>query len=158
MLNICFSASHYFGKIKYKIIIRPLFFYKSFITLKYMNIYQERLMDHYRHPRNKGIIESPDFSSKVHNPLCGDAISFTGCISHNIITALAFDGFGCVISQAAASLLTEEIVNKPVDFARNFSKEAMIKLVALECGPTRLKCVLLAWDALQEALNNAQSA
>ena len=122
-----------------------------------MNIYQERLMDHYRHPRNKGVIENPDFSSGVHNPSCGDAISLTGRIENGIITAIAFDGFGCVISQAAASLLAEAVLHKPVTFARDFSKEAMIQLVSLDCGPTRLKCVLLALDALHGAFN-AQSS
>lgn len=121
-----------------------------------MNMYKERLMDHYRHPRHKGVIENPDFSSGVHNPSCGDAISITGTVKDGIITAIAFDGFGCVISQAAASLLMEAVVHKQVSFARDFPQEAMKDLVAFDCGPTRLKCVLLAWQALREALN-AQS-
>lgn len=121
-----------------------------------MNMYKERLMDHYRHPRHKGVIENPDFSSGVHNPSCGDAISITGTVKDGIITAIAFDGFGCVISQAAASLLMEAVVHKQVSFARDFPQEAMKYLVAFDCGPTRLKCVLLAWQALREALN-AQS-
>lgn len=121
-----------------------------------MNIYKERLMDHYRHPRHKGVIENPTFSSGVHNPSCGDAISITGCVDNGIITAIAFDGFGCVISQAAASLLMEAVMHKPENFARNFSTDAMIELVGFDCGPTRLKCVLLALEALQGACN-AQS-
>jgi len=121
-----------------------------------MNMYQERLMDHYRHPRNKGVIKDPHFSSGVHNPSCGDAISITGLVENGVITAIAFDGFGCVISQAAASLLTEAVLGKPISIARDFSHEAMINLVSLDCGPTRLKCVLLALEALQGSLH-AQS-
>lgn len=122
-----------------------------------MNIYQERLMDHYRHPRHRGIIEKPDFSSGVHNPSCGDSLSVTGQINGGIITAIAFDGFGCVISQATASILAEAVYQKSVDYALKFDKDALIALVSVQCGPTRLKCVLLALDALHGALN-AQSA
>jgi nitrogen fixation protein NifU and related proteins len=122
-----------------------------------MNIYQERLMDHYRHPRHRGIIENADFTSGVHNPSCGDAVSVSGCIENGIITALAFDGVGCVISQATASMLAEAVFQKTVEYALNFDKDALIALVSVQCGPTRLKCVLLALDALHGALNAQQA-
>jgi nitrogen fixation NifU-like protein len=122
-----------------------------------MNIYQERLMDHYRHPRHRGVIEHPDFASGVHNPSCGDALSVSGVIQDGIITAIAFEGVGCVISQATASMLAEAVYQKPVEYALSFDKDALINLVQVQCGPTRLKCVLLALDALHGALHAQQA-
>lgn len=114
-------------------------------------------MDHYRHPRHRGIIENANFASGVHNPSCGDSVSVSGCIENGIITALAFDGVGCVISQATASMLAEAVLQKTVEYALNFDKDALIALVSVQCGPTRLKCVLLALDALHGALNAQQA-
>ena len=121
-----------------------------------MNIYKERLLDHYRHPRYKGLIENSDITSGVHNPSCGDAITVTGTVKDGIIVDIAFDGFGCVISQASASMLMEAVRQKPLTYANAFTKESMIELVGFDCGPTRLKCVLIAWEALRGALH-AQS-
>jgi nitrogen fixation NifU-like protein len=117
-----------------------------------MNIYQQRLTDHYRNPRNRGVIDCPDFSSGVVNPSCGDEISLTGTVVDGTITAICFQGVGCVISQSAASLLTERVLTLTVAQARALGSDYMRTLVGIELGPTRLKCALLPLDALHAAL------
>lgn len=74
-----------------------------------MNIYKQELMDHYRNPRNHGVVDRPDFMCEESNPSCGDAISFTGNIKNSQLTHVAFTGTGCVISLATASLLTQKL-------------------------------------------------
>jgi len=117
-----------------------------------MNLYHEHLMHHYRHPVNRGTVEHPDFASDEHNPSCGDSVSITGKINNDIITQLMFTGTGCVISQAAASLLVEYAVGKTVEHLLSLDSTVMRSLVGIELGPTRLKCALLPLQALQQAL------
>jgi nitrogen fixation protein NifU and related proteins len=117
-----------------------------------MNIYQATLMDHYRNPRNRGTLPNPDFSSDQHNPSCGDQVCMAGMVTNGIITQLAFEGKGCVISQAAASLLTMHSVGKTRDMVMAMDGAAMQQLIGMELGPTRLKCALLPLQALQEGL------
>ncbi|MEX0940480.1 MAG: SUF system NifU family Fe-S cluster assembly protein [Candidatus Babeliales bacterium] len=119
-----------------------------------MNLYREILMDHYRHPRNRGQLEKPDFSSGQFNPSCGDQVSFEGMVNNDIITQVKFTGKGCVISQASASLLSELIEGKSIEDALALNKEDMQKLIGMQLGPMRLKCALLPLEALQQGLQN----
>jgi nitrogen fixation NifU-like protein len=119
-----------------------------------MNLYQETLMDHYRHPRNRHTLNPADFSSDIYNPSCGDSISFSGCISSNgMISRAAFQGSGCVISQATASMLTQIILHKPIHEVANLDKQFVLDLIGIELGPMRLKCALLSLEALQQGLS-----
>ncbi|MBD3231963.1 Fe-S cluster protein [Candidatus Dependentiae bacterium] len=120
-------------------------------------IYQEELMDHFKYPRNKYKIEDPDFYSGQFNPSCGDKISIEGKIEEDEngilrVTQIGFDGSGCVISMAAASMLTEKCLNKSVDEILDLDKDDMLKLVGLNLGPIRLRCVLLCLEALKQGL------
>lgn len=117
-----------------------------------MSIYQQRLIDHYRHPRYSGVLECPDFSSGVVNPSCGDSISLMGIIKDEVIISIAFQGSGCVISQAAASLLMETVIGLSLDEALAINSDRMCALVGIDLGPVRLKCALLCRDALHQAL------
>lgn len=118
-----------------------------------MNLYHELLLDHYKYPRHKGTLENPDFSSGQYNPSCGDRIAFQGKVSDGIITQIVFEGSGCVISLATTSLLSEHVINKPLSFVQNLTAEDMLKMIGIdELGPTRLKCVLLPLEALQEGI------
>lgn len=117
-----------------------------------MNLYQEELMDHFRNPRHKGILPTPDFATQIFNPSCGDAISFQGNIRFGNLTAVAFQGHGCVISQATASLLCEKVLNMPIAQIKNLTSEDILFLIKIPLGPTRLKCALLALEALQEGV------
>ncbi|MBI2775083.1 iron-sulfur cluster assembly scaffold protein [Candidatus Dependentiae bacterium] len=117
-----------------------------------MNIYKEILLEHYRQPRNRGQLEPADFSSDMHNPSCGDSVSFQGLIIKNQLVKLMFMGHGCVISQAAASMLSEFAQDKKIEEIMNLNTSAMCTMIGMELGPTRLKCALLPLEALQKGL------
>ena len=116
------------------------------------NWYHEKLMDHYRHPRHCGLVEQPDFSSQSLNPSCGDSVQFAGKLQGTTVAKVGFEGKGCVISQASASMLAEHVVGKTVDDVLKVSTQDMLGLVGLELGPNRMRCALLALEALQGAL------
>ena len=117
-----------------------------------MNIYQELLLDHYRYPRNRGSLPKSDFFSKQHNPSCGDSVQFSGSISGEIIKEVVFEGQGCVISQATASMLTEEVKNKVLHEIHLLDKNFIVRMIGMQLGPIRIKCALLPLIALQEGI------
>lgn len=119
-----------------------------------MNLYHDLLLDHYRNPRHKLIIDGPHFASEEYNPSCGDRVSFTGLISEQTITKLCFQGTGCVISLATASLLTEAAQGKSVDEITTWNAQFVLDLIGMQLGPTRLKCALLPLQALQSGLSS----
>jgi len=109
-------------------------------------------MDHYRFPRHRGRVDNPDFVSQELNPSCGDAVCLSGRFEGDALIAVAFEGTGCVISQAAASLLMQACHGKPRAYLASLTKELMVELVGIELGPTRLKCALLPLQALHQGL------
>lgn len=113
------------------------------------NLYQEILMDHYRHPRNREKLENPDFSSASHNPSCGDSVQFAGTLKNGIIEKLTFQGVGCVISQGMASMLSEKLVGKSIAEIELLDKDYVLTMLGMQLGPTRLKCALLPLQAIQ---------
>jgi len=117
-----------------------------------MKIYHDLLTDHYRNPRNKGRLEKPDFASAQFNPSCGDSVLFEGSIRDGRLTAVAFEGAGCVISQAAASLLSEKVIGKTLETIQKLDTAFMKELVGIPLGPVRLKCALLPLQALQDGI------
>jgi len=121
-------------------------------------IYQDELMHHFKYPLNKKEVQSPDFESSHLNPSCGDKVSIQGKIFENKIVDIGFSGLGCVISQAAASMLTESVKGKTVDEVLAITKENIIEMVGIKLGPNRLKCALLALQVLQDALNEFQKS
>ncbi|MFH1644630.1 MAG: Fe-S cluster assembly sulfur transfer protein SufU [bacterium] len=116
-------------------------------------IYQEELMDHYKFPRNRQKIKDPDFFADDGNITCGDKIHIEGKIENNKITEIGFDGSGCVISQAAASMLTEKVLGKTIDEVLALNKDDIIELLGIELGPNRLKCALLSLQVLKKGLS-----
>src|SRR5271157_5867794 len=102
-------------------------------------IYQEALLDHYKNPRNKRKLSSPSFTTDHNNPSCGDRIVMTGLVDNMHLTELCFDGSGCVISMATASMLTEHCVGKPIQEILKLSKDDILALIGINLGPTRLK-------------------
>ncbi len=119
-------------------------------------MYQEELMDHYQHPRHRGILTKSDFDSGQFNPSCGDAVSMQGKIEDDILIAIAFEGKGCVISQATASMLAEFALEKHLDDILLFDTDNLLALIKIPLGPTRLKCALLALHALKEGIKQYQ--
>ncbi len=122
--------------------------------MKDIKLYQAKLRDHYQNPRYKGILEQADFTSDRFNPSCGDKIIFQGVIKDNKIINVAFDGKGCMLSLASASLLAEFVIGKKVNDILAFDKNIMFKLVNFTLGPTRAQCILLPLQALQSGLQN----
>jgi nitrogen fixation NifU-like protein len=121
-----------------------------------LNLYQEILMDHYRNPRNHGVIEKGDFHSEERNSSCGDEVLFTGTIADNILVDVLFKGKGCVISQATASLLSEYAHNNSLEAILALDKDDLIAMIGMELGPVRLLCGLLPLNALQQGIRSYQ--
>lgn len=118
------------------------------------DLYREQILEHYRHPHNAGTLDAPDISHEEHNPLCGDRVRIDMKITDGTISDVAFKGRGCAISQAAASLLTDEIKGMPVEQAKQYSKEDLLDLIGipLDKNPVRLKCALLALKTMKAGL------
>ncbi|HJT84853.1 MAG TPA: SUF system NifU family Fe-S cluster assembly protein [Nitrososphaeraceae archaeon] len=114
------------------------------------DIYREIILDHYRNPRNKGKINNPDVVIHDSNPLCGDQIDIFLKVEEGQIKDIKFDGKGCAISQASASMLTEMVMDKPLTTAKDISKDEILENIGLtNLGPARIKCALLSLKVLK---------
>jgi nitrogen fixation NifU-like protein len=123
-----------------------------------VNLYQDALIDHYRNPRNQGILEHPDFTSGEDNPSCGDSVNMYGQVQNGTLVAVSFQGTGCVISQAAASMLTQKVLGMDLHEIMKIDAAFMRQLVGIELGPTRVRCALLALEALQKGIREYLNA
>jgi len=121
-----------------------------------VNLYQDALIDHYRNPRNRGILEHADFKSGEDNPSCGDSVQLYGRVKDGRLVAVSFEGTGCVISQAAASMLTQKVLGQDLHEIMKLDADFMRALVGIELGPTRVRCALLALEALQKGVREYQ--
>jgi nitrogen fixation NifU-like protein len=114
------------------------------------DMYREVILDHYKNPRNKGILDPHDFSYEDENPLCGDKLRIDVRLdAERRVKEVAFSGRGCAISQASASMLTETIVGKTLDEIKQLKKDDILELLGIELGPVRLKCALLSLKVLK---------
>lgn len=113
------------------------------------DLYRENILDHYKHPRNRGTLEGPDITYEDANPLCGDRIRMDLKVKDGRIEQIRFSGQGCSISQAAASMLCEAVEGKTLEEAKRISRDEMLELLGIELGPVRLKCGLLALKTLK---------
>jgi nitrogen fixation NifU-like protein len=119
------------------------------------DIYREIILDHYRNPRNKGKLPDADISTHDSNPLCGDEIDIHMKIFGDKITDVKFEGRGCAISQASASMLTEMVINKPLTNVKDIAKTDILENIGLtNLGPARLKCALLALKVMKLGMVN----
>ena len=138
------------------------------------DLYQEVILDHNRRPRNYGPLATANHVARGHNPLCGDRLTLYVQQDGDRLTNIAFEGSGCAISKASASLMTDAVKGQTVDAALElFSKvhamltmpldqpvdaEAVGKLAVLSGVrefPVRVKCASLAWHTLKQALQGA---
>ena len=118
---------------------------------------RENLLDHYENPRNKGSLERADRSHELRNPVCGDQIRIeVSLTTDNLIEHVGFDGRGCVVSQAAASMLCEAIEGKPMSEACELPGQFVLDMIGVPLSATRVKCALLALETLKRALACAQ--
>jgi nitrogen fixation NifU-like protein len=133
-------------------------------------LYQEMILDHYRRPRNKGTLDKADATVEMKNPLCGDEISLQVAFEGNSVCDLRFSGRGCSISQASASMMTQLVKGKSTEEINSIRKQfrdlmlgnapaaddpllgSLRALSGVARFPARVKCALLAWNALESAL------
>jgi nitrogen fixation NifU-like protein len=124
------------------------------------NLYRDFILEHYREPHNKGILERYDLAFADANPTCGDELSMTLLLdeAQELVIDVAFDGRGCAISQAAASLLTDELRGKTVAELTELAATDVVQRLGVPIGPARMKCALLAWKVLQGAVRGDRIA
>jgi nitrogen fixation NifU-like protein len=116
-------------------------------------VYQEHVLDHYEDPYHRGHCPGATHAHQDDNPLCGDVIRIELQIDGDgTVRQAYFDGDGCCISQASASMLVQQVEGKSVDEVRAFSAEDMLRLFGARLTPNRQKCCLLSWRVLQTAL------
>ncbi|MGH9754586.1 MAG: iron-sulfur cluster assembly scaffold protein [Blastocatellia bacterium] len=115
-------------------------------------LYSEVLLDHFRNPRNYGSLPSPDIVYECVNPLCGDRIRIELEIRDGRIEAARFVGDGCAISIAAASMLTELVLDADIDQGAVVSSEKLLSSLKSEIKPSRMQCVLLPLEALRSCV------
>jgi len=134
------------------------------------SLYQEVILDHYKHPLNKKL--SPTFTAQVHhvNPSCGDEITLNVSLEAGMVKEVSWDGVGCSISQASASILTDLLIGKSLEQAQEISDAFMqlmqskgtesgnaelledaVALAGVSQYPARIKCALLGWMAFKDA-------
>jgi len=119
------------------------------------DIYQEHVLEHYEDPYHRGSLADATHADEGNNPLCGDVIHIDLKLScDGKIEQAWFDGEGCKISQASASMLTEAIEGKTLEEVKAFSAEEMLKLFGPRLTPNRQKCCLLSWRVLQSAMHS----
>ena len=114
-------------------------------------LYRDYILEHYKNPRNFGELEPRDLEFHDHNPLCGDELGVHIRVADGKIADLRFHGQGCAISQAAASIASEELVGMPVDEAAELPADWMLDLLGIDISPTRRKCALLNLKVLRGA-------
>ena len=118
-------------------------------------IYQEHILDHYEDPFHRGHLPTATHAHEDNNPLCGDVVRIELQLDDDgKIRDAYFDGNGCVISQASASMLLEKMHGKTVDELKSFSAEDMLQLYGPRLTPNRQKCCLLSWKVLQSAVHS----
>ena len=137
------------------------------------DLYKEVILDHYRTPRNKGRLDPHDVALERNNPLCGDEIELFVKFDGETLEGIAFDGKGCSISQASASMMTEKVKGMSVKDASELAETIkammagqadgdpkqlgdLVSLKGVVKYPVRIKCALLGWNTLVEALEETK--
>jgi nitrogen fixation NifU-like protein len=122
------------------------------------DIYQEEILDHYRHPHNYGTIENPDATYEDTNPLCGDVVAVDVRYSGDRIAEVRFHGNGCAISQAATSMLTDMVVGQTKSEALAITRDDILGELGVPLSPARVKCALLGYKVMMAALYGVPDA
>jgi len=145
------------------------------VRLSLDELYKEVILDHYRAPRNKGRLDPHDVALERNNPLCGDEIELFLHFAGDTVAGIAFEGKGCSISQASASMMTEKVKGLSAKEAANLVEQIkalmagdsdedektlgdLVSLKGVVKYPVRIKCALLGWNTLAEALEEAGKA
>lgn len=116
------------------------------------DLYRDFILDHYKRPRNFGELEPHDLDAHEHNPLCGDELGVHIRTDDSHIADLRFHGHGCAISQAAASIASEELIGMDVQEAARLDADWMLDLLGIPISATRRKCALLPLKVMRAAI------
>ena len=116
------------------------------------DLHREYILDHYRSPHNKGDLLQPDKYAAYSNPLCGDRIQMGVQFQDGKVADVRFNGNGCAISQAAASILTDMMLGKTPEELRQISRDDILEMIGPDIGPARQKCALLSLDVLRKGI------
>jgi len=119
-----------------------------------LNLYQEIIMDHYRNPRNYQMLDYCHFKGEEKNSSCGDEIVFMGIIDNSVVSCATYQGKGCVISQATASMLSERIKDMSLDDIQSLDQAYISAMIGMSLGPVRMMCALLPLLALQKGIDH----
>ncbi len=115
-------------------------------------LYREYILEHYKHPHNHGSLENADMQAHDVNPLCGDELTFQLALDeHGKVKAVAFDGHGCAISQASASMLSDELTGLSTEELLKPDRQAVLDLLGIDISATRMKCAMLSLKVVKAA-------
>jgi len=117
---------------------------------------RDDILDHYKNPRNSGHLDEPTVSAEGVNPLCGDELTVELLVRDGVVEDIRYNGRGCAISQAAASMISEAVKGKPVDDVRGVGREDVLDELGIPLTPIRLKCAMLSVGVLKVALSELE--
>lgn len=124
---------------------------------EFEQLYREVILDHYKAPRNFGLLDPNDAVAEGQNPLCGDEVTLTVRFGDgDVIEEVGFEGRGCAISQAATSMLTDLVKGRSAVEVAEMPKEELLEEIGIPLTPVRLKCALLGLGVLKVALHRAR--
>ena len=116
-------------------------------------MYRENIIDHYKHPHNHGTVGNADIRQTENNPLCGDVVTVSLKLNEGKVKDIKFEGRGCAISQAATSMLTDDIKGKTLEEIKKISREDVVNMLGIEIGLVRTKCATLGLVAVRNGIN-----